>query len=83
MIYSTGSKPSDRIKSLVPRLQHYNKKIHCVTSWNNIADALARLAKISASRKCCSDDEHVRMAALGSAPVALKIHETERVSAEE
>ena len=83
VIYSRGSKPSARIVRWVLRLQPYNYKVCCVTSSGNIADALLRLTKIPASGKSRYDDEYVRLVALGSVPVALKIQEIETVSAED
>ena len=83
VIYSRGSKPSARIERWVLRLQPYNYKVCCVTSRDNIADALSRLTKIPASGKSRYDDEYVRLVALGSVPVALKIQEIETVSAED
>ena len=56
VIYSRGSKPSARIKYWVLRLQPYNYKVCCVKSRDNIADALSRLTKISASGKSRYDD---------------------------
>ena len=82
MTYSRGSKPSARIERWVLRLQPYNY-VCCVTSRDNIADALSRLTKTPASGKSRYDDEYVRLVALGSVPVALKIQEIERVSAED
>ena len=83
VIYSRGSKPSACIERWVLRLQPYNYKVCCVTSRDNIADAVSRLTKIHASGKSRYDDEYVRMVASGSVPVALKIQEIERVSAED
>ena len=42
VIYSRRSKPSARIELWVLRLQPYNYKVCCVTSRDNIADALSR-----------------------------------------
>ena len=83
VIYSRGSKPSARIKRWVLRLQPYNYKVCCVKSHDNVANALSRLTKIPASGKSRYDNEYVRMVALGSVPVALKIQEIEKVSAED
>ena len=83
VIYSRGSKPSARIERWVLRLQPYNYKVCCVKSRDNIADALSRLTKIPASRKSRYDDEYVRMVALESVPIALKIQEIEKVSADD
>ena len=80
VIYSRGSKPSARIERWELRLQPYNYKVCCVTSRDNIADALSRLTKIPASGKSRYDNEYVRLVALGS---ALKIQEIETVSAED
>ena len=83
VIYSRGSKPSARIELWVLRLQPYNYKGCCVKSRDNIADALSRLTKIPASRNSRYDDGYVRMDALESVPIALKIQEIERVSADD
>ena len=83
VIYSRGSKPSARIEHWVLRLQPYNYKVCCIKSRNNIADALSRLTKIPASRNSHYDDEYVRMVALESVPIALKIQEIEKVSADD
>ena len=83
VIYSRGSKPSVRIERWVLRPQPYNYKVCCGKSRDNIADALSRLTKIPASRNSCYDDEYVRMVALESAPIALKIQEIEKVSADD
>ena len=83
VIYSRGSKPSARIERWVLRLQPYNYKVCCVKSRDNIADALSRLTKIPASRNSRYGDEYVRMVALESVPIALKIQEIEKVSAED
>ena len=83
VIYSRGSKPSARIERWVLRLQPYNYKVCCVKSRHNIADALSRLSKIPASRNSCYGDEYVRMVALESVPIALKIQEIEKVSAKD
>lgn len=83
VIYSRGSKPSARIERWVLRLQPYNYKVCCIKSRNNIADALSRLTKIPASRNSHYDDEYVRMVALESVPIALKIQEIEKVSADD
>ena len=83
VIYSRGSKPSARIERWVLRLQPYNYKVCCVKSRDNIADALSRLTKIPASRNSRYDDEYVRMVALESVPIALKIQEIEKVSADD
>ena len=79
MIYSRGSKPSARIERWVLRLQPYNYKVCCVKSRDNIADALSRFTKIPASRNSRYDDEYVRVVALESVPIALKIQEIEKV----
>ena len=81
VIYSRKSKPLARIERWVLRLQPYNYRVCCVSSRKNIADALLRLTKIVASNQSQDDDEYVRMVALHAAPVALKIKEIERVSA--
>ena len=83
VIYFRGSKPSARIGRWVLRLQPYNYKVCCVKSRDNIADALSRLTKIPASRNSRYDDEYVRMVALESVPIALKIQEIEKVSADD
>ncbi|XP_044167183.1 uncharacterized protein LOC122951222 [Acropora millepora] len=83
VIYSKGSKPSARIERWVLRLQPYNYKVCCVKSRDNIADALSRLTKIPLSRNSRYDDEYVRMDALESVPIALKIQEIEKVSADD
>ena len=83
VIYSRGSKPSALIERWVLRLQPYNYKVCCVKSRDNIADALSRLTKIPASRNSRYDDEYVRMVALESVPIALKIQEIEKVSADD
>ena len=83
VIYSRGSKPSARIERWVLRLQPYNYKVCCVKSRDNIADALSRLTKIPASRNSRYDDEYVRMVALQFVPIALKIQEIEKVSADD
>ena len=54
-----------------------------MSSRKNIADALSKLTKIVASNRSEDDDECARMVALNAAPAALKIKETERVSAED
>ena len=77
VIYSRGSKPSARIERWVLRLQPYNYKVCCIKSRNNIADALSCLTKIPTSRNSHYDDEYVRMVALESVPIALKIQEIE------
>lgn len=79
VIYSRGSKPSACIERWVLRLQPYNYKLCCVKSRDNISDALSRLTKIPASRNCRYDDGYVRMFALESVPIALKIQEIEKV----
>ena len=83
VIYSRGYKPSARIERWVLRLQPYKYKVCCVKSRDNIADALSRLTKIPASRNSRYGDEYVRMVALESVPIALKIQEIEKVSAED
>ena len=83
MIYSRGSKPSARIERWLLRLQPYNYKVCCVKSRDTIADALSRLTKIPASRNSRYDDEYVRMVTLESVPIALKIQEIEKVSADD
>ena len=83
VIYSRGSKPSARIELWVLRLQPYNYKVCCVKSRDNIAHALSRLTKILASRNSRYDDEYVRMVALESVPIALKIQEIEKVSGDD
>ena len=83
VIYSTKSKPSSRIERWVWRLQPYNYQVCYVSPRKNIADALSRLTKIVASNQSQNDDKYVRMVVLHAAPAALKIGETERVSAED
>ena len=83
VIYSRGSKPSARIEHWVLRLQPYNYKVCCIKSRNNIADALSRLTKMPASRNSHYDDEYVPMVALESVPIASKIQEIEKVSADD
>ena len=83
VIYSRKSKPSARIERWVLRLQPYNYRVCYVPSRKNIADALSRLTKIPASSQSIEDDEFVRMIALHAVPVALRIKEIERVSAQD
>lgn len=83
VIYSRKSKPSARIEHWVLCLQPYNYQVCYVSLRKNIADALSRLTKIVASSQSQDNDEYVRMVALHAAPVALKIKEIERVSAED
>ena len=71
VIYSRKSKPSARIERWVLRLR------------KNIADALSRLTKIPASSQSIEDDGYVCMVALHAVPVALRIKEIERVSAQD
>ena len=55
--YGPNLKPSTRIEPWVLQLQPFNYKIHYVTSRENIADALSRLTKISASKGYVQDEE--------------------------
>ena len=51
-----------------------------MTSRENIADALSRLTKISASKGYVQDEEYVREVTLQAVPLALRIEEIEEVS---
>ena len=82
-IYSPTSKPSARIERWVLRLQPSKYKVRCVTSRENIADALPRLTKIPASKGYVQDEEYVREVTLQAVPVALRIEEIEEVSFQE
>jgi len=70
-------------KCWVLRLRRYNYKVRWVKSHDNIADALSCLTNVPVSRKFCYDNEYVWIVALESVPVALKIQEIEKVSAED
>ena len=83
VIYSRKSKPSARIEQWVLRLQPYNYQVCYVPSRKIIAGPLSRLTKIPASDQSMEDDGYVRMTALYAVPVALKIKEIERVSAQD
>ena len=83
VIYSRKSKPSARIERWVLRLQPYNYQVCYVPSRKNIADALSRLTKIPASDQSREDDGYIRVIALHAVPVALRIKEIERVSAQD
>ena len=78
-IFGPGSKPSARIKHWVLRFQSCNY-IVCVSSRNNIADALSRLTKNPATQGYIQDDEYVREVTLQAVPVAFRIQKIEEAS---